>query len=44
METGELIGGLWEMGEMTSQSELGGGDGGKRIEEDGGRVEQEAIV
>lgn len=36
----------WALGDGgDSQSELGGGeDGGKRIKEDGGRVEQEAIV
>ena len=36
---------VWEMGEMISQSQLGGSaDDGERIEEDAGRVGQVVIV
>lgn len=36
---------VWEMGEMISQSQLGGStDDGERIEEDAGRVGQVIIV
>ena len=36
---------VWEMGEMISQSQLGGSaDDGERIKEDAGRVGQVVIV